>query len=116
MLTDSQLRVQLSEWISGEFVITDKGELETMSASEGVRVEARDEYLAKYRSRLASLQKLKFVPAGLLRDHIQIITILESLLPGETLTYWEAKTSEYEYCGVSSRFGVVSFYGPNPRE
>ena len=120
MLTDEQIRAQLSEWIFCDFEIIDRGELEMMSAPDGGIVEARDEYLRKYRARLAALREID--PDGskagpkLLREHEKTIQILESLEPGEPLTFWEVRTADHLYSGVTSRLGMVSFYGPHPSD
>jgi hypothetical protein len=113
MLTDDQIRSQLSEWIPCDFEIVDKGEMEAVSTPDGRYVEARDDYLRRYRARLAALRALDSVTTKLLREHERVVEILEALPPGEVLTYWEVRTKEHVYAGVSSKLGMVSFYGPH---
>lgn len=114
MLSRANLRSLLAEWILDEFTITDCGELEIVSAPDGQLIGSRDEYLRRYRARLASLRAIATIDAKLLISHEKVVSILESLPPNESLTYWEARSEMHDYAGVASRLGMISFYGPLP--
>jgi hypothetical protein len=113
-MTEEKLRGILAEWIMGEFTITDWGELEDSTTSDGHLVRARDHCLQRYRTWLSRLVKSEPKVPHIEETFSNAIRALEALLPEDGLTLWEARSKTTRYRGLCSRQGMITFYEPEP--
>ena len=113
-MTETRLKSILSEWITESFTITDYGEIEDAVTRDGHLVSARDYCLHRYRAWLNRLLKSQPRVPQAEETFTNAIRVLEGLPPGDELTVWEAQSRTRRYRGLCSRFGMVTFYDPEP--
>jgi hypothetical protein len=113
-MSEEELKRLLSEWITEEFVVTDIGNIENKTTTNGEVVRPRDYCLGRYRSWLARLRKSEPSLPTMEQKISEAIRTLEALSPQDDLTLWEARSQTTRYHGLCSRLGMITFYDPEP--